>query len=44
MDIIECATCRRMFRNTDGTAVCPNGHENEWSDTDRCYVPTREDA
>jgi hypothetical protein len=28
VDFIECTTCSRWFNNTDGTMVCPNGHEN----------------
>lgn len=27
MTIRECATCRRWFRDSDGTGVCPQGHE-----------------
>ncbi|MHA0288300.1 hypothetical protein ACXYX3_17845 [Mycobacterium sp. C3-094] len=30
-DYIECNTCRRMFPDTDGTRVCPSGHENAWA-------------
>ncbi|MBU8834163.1 hypothetical protein [Mycolicibacterium goodii] len=35
MRIVECATCHTMFRDNDDTAgVCPNGHQNYWSDDD----------
>lgn len=29
-EIVECTTCMAMFRDTDGTHVCPLGHENDW--------------
>lgn len=30
-EVVECSRCRRMFRDTDGTRVCPQGHENNWA-------------
>lgn len=36
-DIVECSTCRRMFRDTDGTRFCPDGHENLWDDDEAAY-------
>ena len=37
-DLIECSTCRRMFADTDGTRVCPAGHENPWADDEATYA------
>lgn len=36
-DIVECASCKRMFPDTVGTRVCPDGHENPWADDDDDY-------
>lgn len=33
-EIVECHTCKRMFTDTDGTRVCPRGHENAWATDD----------
>lgn len=30
-EIVECTTCMRMFRDTKGDRVCPDGHENNWA-------------
>lgn len=42
-EIIECLQCGRMFADTDGTRVCPRGHENPWVDdeTDPDHIPAR---
>lgn len=42
-DMIRCATCGQWFNNTDGTEVCPNGHEPQPDSEDECTcLPGRE--
>jgi hypothetical protein len=32
LEVVECTTCRRLFKDHDRTHVCPLGHENAWVD------------
>lgn len=34
LEVVECTTCRRLFKDIDGTHVCPLGHENPWVEED----------
>lgn len=36
-EIVECTTCMAMFRDTNGTRICPRGHENNWANDEDEY-------
>ena len=37
-ELIECSTCRLMFRTDGSTQTCPKGHDNGWRDDDAAYA------
>jgi Zn finger protein HypA/HybF involved in hydrogenase expression len=37
VEVVECTTCIRLFKDVEHDHVCPQGHRNDWVDGDDDY-------